>query len=509
MDRIIKPQSLLAALLWVMAAMGQVSYASEARASQVAALNESSATDMTSSIVNPDFTDGTMKNGAPAGWTLTATVTQSKISTAAKSDGFIAASQNHWQLWHDGSALTGRAYQNISNMPNGRYTVSADIVTTNFGGSISLYVNDGKTAVSSASAKRYSATGIVVDGTLEIGLSFATTGGLTIDYDSFTLEYQGEDAQGYRDVLSQRISAARQTLSGIDDGYDTTAISKALTDAEALTEEAASDDVIAAIAAINQAVDDYQNYLAVREAELKRVNQFAALVEAAKSERQSELYPDSAAMDKAIAKAENFLARLQADPSLPIDAASDSLGQARENYYNSQYPIEAESQTVSRVDLSLSGSEKYVLRVDDRPYYPVEIQVRPDKMRGYIGWSEAEIEATFKRAADDGFATLSVPVYWKEVEPEKNHFDWHILDRYLSWCKKYGVKMEFCGFHGAVADVYNIFGTMVAVRKCVLPTMSALSTVSLNTTCFVLSGSILSTGVTPTCATARHTFSQE
>lgn len=462
MDRIIKQQSLLTALLWVMAVMGQVSYASGVRVPQVSVLNESSATDMTSSIVNPNFTDGTMKNGAPAGWTLDAAVTQSKISTAAKSDGFIAAGQNHWQLWQASSALTGRACQKITNIPNGRYTVSADIVTTNFGGSINLYANDGKTAVSSASAKRYSATGIVVDGTLEIGLSFATTGGLTIDYDSFTLEYQGEDAQGYRDVLSQRITSARQTLSGIDSGYDTTALSKALAEAEALTEGSSSDEVIAAIAAIDQATADYQNYLAAREAELKNIEQFSALVDGAKSERQSESYPDSAAMDKAIARAESFLAELQANPSLPIDAASDSLGQARENYYNSQYSIAAESQTVSYVDLSLSGSEKYVLRIDDRPYYPVEIQVRPDKMRGYIGWSEDEIEATFKRAADDGFATLSVPVYWKEVEPEKNHFDWHILDKYLSWCKKYGVKMELLWFSwssgGRVQYLWNYGG---------------------------------------------------
>lgn len=462
MNRIIKTQSLLTALIILVAVIGQVSDVSGARAPQVTALNENSAVDMTSSIVNPDFADGTIKNGAPAGWTLDAAVTQSKISTAAKSDGFIAAGQNHWQLWQASSALTGRAYQKITNIPNGRYTVSADIVTTNFGGSISLYANDGNTAVASASAKRYSATGIVVDGTLEIGLNLATTGGLTIDYDSFTLEYQGDDAQGYMEVLSQRIADVRQTLSSMDARYDTTAIIQALAGAEALVGGASTDDVIAAIGAIDSAMSDYQDYLAAHEAERKRIEQFSALVDAAKTERQTEFYPDSAAMDRAIATAESFLAELQANPSLSMDAASDSLGQARENYYNSQYPIAAGSQTVSYVDLSKSASEKYVLRIDDRPYYPVEIQVRPDKMRGYIGWSEDEIEATFKRAADDGFATLSVPVYWKEVEPEKNHFDWHILDRYLSWCKKYGVRMELLWFSwssgGRVQYLWNYGG---------------------------------------------------
>lgn len=121
-----------------------------------------------------------------------------------------------------------------------------------------------------------------------------------------------------------------------------------------------------------------------------------------------------------------------------------------------------EKQIVSYVDLSLNGSEKYVLRVDGKPFYPTEIQVRPDKLRGYEGWSETEIEAVFKQAADDGFNTLSIPVFWREVEPKKNQFDWSILDNYMSLCKKYGMKMELLWFSwssgGRVQYLWNYKG---------------------------------------------------
>lgn len=182
------------------------------------------------------------------------------------------------------------------------------------------------------------------------------------------------------------------------------------------------------------------------KAKADNVTLFSTALSEAKTERATEAYPDSANFDKAIVRATDFLARLQANPSLRITLELNNLYAAREAYYNSQYPETAIQQTVSEVDLSLNGSEKYVLRVDGKPYYPIEIQVRPDKMRGYCGWSEDEVEATFRRAAEDGFKTLSIPVYWKEVEPEKNHFDWHMLDKYMGWCEKYGMKMEMLWF---------------------------------------------------------------
>ena len=437
-------------------------YRTGAYAPQSMTLPEGTTIDMTASIVNPNFDDATMSGGAPVGWTLDAKATQSKISTAEKWGGVIASGQNHWQIWQDGAALTGCAYQTLTNLPNGRYQLSATVVATSFGGSIALYANYGKTSIASNAGKTYTTTGVVFDGTLELGLNLATTGGVTLDFDTFTLQYLGMDAEGYREVLALKISESKTTLSNLEEGYDATPITDAIAAAEALGSDAAAEAVIAAIATIDAALADYQVYADQRAAERKAVEQFAALIAAAKQERQSDTYPGTEAFDAAIATAEAFYAQLQANPSLNTVDAADALNAAREAYYNSQYTITPVGQTVSYVDLSLSGSEKYVLRVDGKPFYPTDIQVRPDKLRGYEGWSETEIEAAFKRAANDGFNTLSIPLFWSEVEPEKNHFDWRILDTYLNWCKKYGVHAEILWFSwssgGRVQWLWNYNG---------------------------------------------------
>lgn len=444
-------------------------YRTGAFAPQNMSLPEGMTIDMTASLANPNFDVATMSNSAPSGWMLDAAVTQSKISTGEKG-GIIAASQNHWQLWQSSGALTGRAYQTLTNLPNGRYELGVNVVTTSFGGEISAYANYGKTTIASNAAKRYTATGVVTNGTLEVGLSFATTGGVTIDFDSFTLQYYGMDVEGYREILDLKIAEAKQVLEHLADGYDASLLSNTMAQAEALEADATvtAEALIAAIAAIDAALADYQAYVDQKNADLKKVEYFASLIAAARKEKLSDAYPGAEALDAAIAEAETFYVQLQANPSLSSTQAAEALNAAREAYYNSQYAIAPVQQTISYVDLSLSGSEKYVLRVDGRPYYGTEIQMRPDKLRGYEGWSESEIEATFQRASLDGFNTLSIPIFWSEVELEKNHFDWRILDRYLGWCKKYNIKAEILWFSwssgGRVQWLWNGVGGKYQVR---------------------------------------------
>ena len=104
------------------------------------------------------------------------------------------------------------------------------------------------------------------------------------------------------------------------------------------------------------------------------------------------------------------------------------------------------AEVVSYVDTSLDGSEKFVLRIDDKPFYMTNVQLRLDKMAGYLDWPDEALEAVVKQAATDGFNTVSIPVLWIDIEPEKNRFDWAVLDKYMGWCKKYGLKMELLWF---------------------------------------------------------------
>lgn len=101
---------------------------------------------------------------------------------------------------------------------------------------------------------------------------------------------------------------------------------------------------------------------------------------------------------------------------------------------------------VSYVDTSLNGSQKFTLRVDGKPFYMTNVQVRLDKLRYAWGWDAVAREAILARAAANGFNTVSLPIHWYEVEPAKDKFQWDILDEYLSVAQKHGLRVELLWF---------------------------------------------------------------
>lgn len=92
--------------------------------------------DMTGRLVNPSFDEGTN------GWALTADGVQVKISTGEKG-GVIKGGQNHLQLWKGSGGIDGRFYQEVKDLPNGKYTVRAAI-SSSFNGTVKLYMNDSE-----------------------------------------------------------------------------------------------------------------------------------------------------------------------------------------------------------------------------------------------------------------------------------------------------------------------------------------------------------------------------
>jgi hypothetical protein len=115
--------------------------------------------------------------------------------------------------------------------------------------------------------------------------------------------------------------------------------------------------------------------------------------------------------------------------------------------------VSAQAQ-VSYVDYSLSGSQKYVLRVapagtpagtgTGQPFLLNAIQVRLDKVRYWSTylWSWTDCQALVNLAAADGFNTVSIPVNWYEIETSEGTFNWTILDNYMSYAKAANIKME-------------------------------------------------------------------
>lgn len=402
--------------------------------------------EMTSYITNASFDDATLSNSAPAGWTLeTPSGVTSKISTAAKGNGIIAADQNHWQLWSSSGGLVAKAYQTLTDLPNGKYEVGATVC--NVSSNTNVYANSGTKAVTGNGT--FKATGIVYDGTLELGLDInITSGSVTVDFDDFTLKYYGIDAESYAEVLKEKIKTAQAIVDGAAsiDNDNVQAAIKALESTIQSVQGVDNND----INALETALQQLDNAISKYEAALATYNDYLDLVEELNnniSEAEAYLaandYPDKTALQTIIDTAKQYVSSKDNDV---LKEQAFNVRKGISDYYASQYTEEPVNQTISYVDTSLSGSEKYTLRVDGKPIYLTDIQMRWDKLYGYNGWTDDEMEVLAKQAAADGFNTLSVPVFWAEVEPEKNRFDWQILDKYMGWCNKYGMHMELLWF---------------------------------------------------------------
>jgi hypothetical protein len=109
---------------------------------------------------------------------------------------------------------------------------------------------------------------------------------------------------------------------------------------------------------------------------------------------------------------------------------------------------------VSSVDTTLSRFERPVLMVGERPFLYRGAQLRADTMRLNLGWSEEEIGAVVRRLKADGFTVVSIPLFWSDVELDRDRFDWDRLDRYIEWCAAADVKLEIAWF-GSDSTAYS------------------------------------------------------
>jgi hypothetical protein len=109
---------------------------------------------------------------------------------------------------------------------------------------------------------------------------------------------------------------------------------------------------------------------------------------------------------------------------------------------------------VSSVDTSRTRYERPVLMVGDKPFLYRGAQLRADTMRLNLGWSDDEIGAVVKRLSADGFTVVSIPLFWSEVEQQKDHFTWDRVDRFIEWCAAADLKLEIAWF-GSDSTAYS------------------------------------------------------
>ena len=126
--------------------------------------------DMTSRVVNAkmDLTYGWQQN--PAGGNF------GPLNIPAEAKG-EAATTRMWEHWWAGGLPEGQAiYQDLTNLPNGKYQLRMAAMITQGGTNPQafVYANDAETKVTSASLAYYTVEGEVTDHTLSLGLRIKT-----------------------------------------------------------------------------------------------------------------------------------------------------------------------------------------------------------------------------------------------------------------------------------------------------------------------------------------------
>ncbi|AIQ43207.1 discoidin domain-containing protein [Paenibacillus sp. FSL R5-0912] len=108
---------------------------------------------------------------------------------------------------------------------------------------------------------------------------------------------------------------------------------------------------------------------------------------------------------------------------------------------------------ISKVSITDAG--RSYLEVDGKPFNPIAVQLRVDRMLWYGGKTLADTAAFYTDAKDQGFNTISIPLPWSQMEPTQNNYDWTWLDSFITNSKNNGLKLEILWF-----------GTLVAGSGC-------------------------------------------
>ncbi len=223
---------------------------------------------MTLAIVNPNFEDDISETNAPMGWTIPnkgndygvrAVGTSGSNYYMSNADGDYLF--NNWQSWW----MTCNLSQTVSDLPNGRYVLSAVVAGYN-GSTTTLTANSVSTSMVTTGATNgllVSATVDVNDNTLAIGANSVGTSGQTfLKVDNFTLTYKG-----LKPVLADAIATAT-SLRASNVGSEAfqipssaaSALNSAISAAQSVNDnnDATYDEVETAIGTLNTAIEAFK-----------------------------------------------------------------------------------------------------------------------------------------------------------------------------------------------------------------------------------------------------------
>jgi GH35 family endo-1,4-beta-xylanase len=106
-------------------------------------------------------------------------------------------------------------------------------------------------------------------------------------------------------------------------------------------------------------------------------------------------------------------------------------------------PAAAKYPPVSYINKS---AQKQIMMVDGKPFFYIGVQYSPHRLMENYNWSWADMEQIFSQAKYDGFTVIASPVKWKNIEPQKNNFNWISIEKPIDDAVKNNIKLEFLWF---------------------------------------------------------------
>lgn len=161
--------------------------------------------DMTSFIVNPNFSNGS------TGWTSTAAA-QNKGTATNQNVGAFSGTMPFWEHWN-GSPFTGKMYQIVNNLPAGQYRLKMGVFANNGGEGLFVYGNDAETAVANAATPSFFTVDFIAAGSAEIGLNIKSGANNWLGIDNVSLMYFGPVSTPLTSVSVTSLLLTEATLS--------------------------------------------------------------------------------------------------------------------------------------------------------------------------------------------------------------------------------------------------------------------------------------------------------
>ena len=216
--------------------------------------SESNPYDFTAAISNANIYNEN-KESCPKGWSCPA-------HTAGNSKYTENTGDTQLEGWHGSSSTMNVHYtQTLSNLPNGKYIVKANVHDSNDTGAV-LYASSGSNTVTGDMAKDYAVVPTdvisVTDKTLTIGIKGENIGGTWMTGDDFQVFYVGIDLSALQTAYSTLQSEAEALLTNA--AYENVKGSErtALKAAKGVTPEEKKTALVTAISNLQAAMNTFK-----------------------------------------------------------------------------------------------------------------------------------------------------------------------------------------------------------------------------------------------------------